>query len=335
MEKTASRTQQPETLKPRIVVSKCLGFDACRYNGEKLKDDFLENLQPFVDYVFVCPEVEIGLGVPRDPIRLVSQSRDKERPQLVQPATGRDVTGEMSDFSARFLKGLSRIDGFVLKGKSPSCAIKDAKLYSHPESGPAFARGPGLFGAEVLKGFPGAAVEDEGRLKNLHLREHFLTRVFTSARFRRLMESSRIADLVEFHSRHKMLLMAYHQEEMRHLGRLVANPHKLPAAQIFPEYGEGLSRAFRQPPRYNSNINVLMHAFGYVSKELGSSEKAHFLDTLDRFRQKQVPLVVPATLLGSWIRRFRVEYLASQLYFEPFPVELVTPRDSGRGRPVR
>ncbi len=323
---------EKEELKPRVAVSKCLGFEACRFNGEKLHDRFLEVLEPHAEYVFVCPEVEIGLGTPRDPIRLVSPSRDKAHLKLLQPATERDVTRDMQEFSRRFLSSLPEIDGWVLKSASPTCAIKDAKYYSGTEKAPAFSRGPGLFGQAVLEAFPHAAVEDEGRLTNLLLREHFLTRIFTFARFRALHSRASMGGLVRFHAVHKMMLLAYNQVQMRKLGRLVANRDRLALEPLLGRYREGLALALARAPRFTSHLNVLMHCFGYVSERLEKTEKAFFLDLLQKYRQQQIPIVSITKVLESWLIRFDTRYLLDQVYFRPFPEELVTLRDSGKGR---
>ncbi len=325
-------TELADTPRPRVVVSKCLGFEACRFNGEKLHDRFLEVLQPHAEYVFVCPEVEIGLGTPRKPIRLVSEKRQEDELRLLQPATGRDLTGKMRAFSQEFLDSLEGIDGFVLKSASPTCAIKDAKFYSGQEKSPAFRRGAGVFGRAVLERFPHAAVEDEGRLTNLLLREHFLSRIFTFARFRGLAARPSRAGLVRFQTIHKLLLMAYNQKEMREMGRLVANPERRPLAELLTEYREHLSRAMARAPRFTSHVNVLMHAFGYVSSELGKAEKAFFLELLEKYRSHQVPAVTLSSVLRSWLIRFQTDYVLDQVYFAPFPEELVTLRDSGKGR---
>ncbi len=317
---------------PRVVVSKCLGFEACRFNGEKLYDRFLDLLQPHVEYIFVCPEVEIGLGTPRDPIRLVSESRQASRLVLLQPSTDRDLTASMMGFSEQFLSSLPEVDGFVLKSASPSCAIKDAKYYSGKEKAPAFSRGAGVFGQAVLEKFPHAAVEDEGRLSNLMLREHFLNQIFTFARFRQLCDRPSTGGLVRFHTVHKLLLMAYNQTALRSLGRLVANPKRLDLSQLLVEYREGLSRALARAARYTSHINVLMHGFGYVSDRLGKGERSFFLELLEKYRNHQLPAATLASVLKSWLIRFDTSYLLDQVYFQPFPEELVTLKDSGKGR---
>ena len=167
--------------KPRVVVSKCLGFAACRYDGAMISDDFVRRLAAHVTFCPVCPEMEIGLGCPRDPIRVVLAGKEL---RLMQPATGRDVTEAMRQFADSFLGGLGEVDGFLLKSRSPSCGLKDVKVYGGPAGNMPQSVGRGFFGGAVLDRFPGAAAEDEGRLRNFTLREHFLTRLFVPAEFR-------------------------------------------------------------------------------------------------------------------------------------------------------
>jgi uncharacterized protein YbgA (DUF1722 family) len=152
------------------------------------------------------------------------------------------------------------------------------------------------------------------------------------ADLRSVQNAKTMRTLVRFQARNKFLLMAYNQKELRILGRLVANLEKRPAAQIFEQYAEHLANALARPPRYMSNINVLMHALGYFSKELSAREKAFFLDALERYRNEKVPLSVPLNLARAWVVRFDQEYLSQQTFFEPYPEALMEITDSGKGR---
>lgn len=319
----------PESVEPRVVFSRCLGFDACRYNGQMISDRVVESIVPFVQPITVCPEMAIGLGVPREPIRLIEERGDLV---LFQPATGRNLTAEMASFADRYLDELTDVDGFVLKYRSPSCGPTQVRVYNSraPEAG--HRKGSGAFGGRSLERFGELAVEDEGRLQNFDIRQHFLTKLYTLARFRETTARGGMKDLVEFHANHKFLLMAYSQTAMRQLGRVVANAERLPLDQVVRTYRTELLAALAKAPRRTSAINVLLHGFGYVSDELSPSEKSFFLDALERYRARQIPLSVPASLVRSWSIRFDVEYLLDQVYFEPFPQELVSVLDSGKGR---
>lgn len=315
-----------------MYASKCLGFAKCRYNGMVIYDEFIEKLKPHVTFTTACPEVAIGLGVPREPVRVVVKKNIKK---LVQPATGLDVTQKMISYSQRLLDGLGDIDGFILKSRSPSCGIKDTKFFSKAEKSASIGRGPGIFGATVLERFPSYPIEDEGRIRNFRIREHFLTSVFTIARFRVLKKQPAMKNIIQFHAENKFLLMSYSQKQMRILGRIVANQKKTKIESVFTRYGELLPTIFAQPPRFTSNINVLMHALGYFSKQISPAEKKYFLDSLDRYRVNKIPLSVLLGILRSWIIRFNEPYLKQQTFFQPYPEEMVEITDSGKGRNIR
>lgn len=316
-------------MKPIIFASRCLGFEACRWNGAAIPDRFIEKLKPFVDYVTVCPEKEIGLGVPREPIRIVYSGGSYSLRQL---NTEKDITKDMRSFVSGYLGSLGEVDGFILKDRSPSCGLKDVKVYPDTGKSPVIKKASGFFAGGVLEKFGDTAVETEARLSNYSIREYFLTRIFVSAAFRKIKGGLLMKDLVEFHASNKLLLMAYNQQEMRAMGRVAANHDKKDAAAVFGEYGKRLSKAMARRSRYTADINVMMHALGYFSEKLGREEKQYFLNTLEEYRREQVPLSVPLRLMRSYIVRFNEEYLMKQTFFEPFPAELVTVTDSGKGR---
>ncbi len=318
-----------EFVKPKVVVSKCLGFAACRYNGATIRDDFVQSLEPFVEFITTCPEVEIDLGIPRDPIRVVLMD---EEPHLIQSSTGLDVSDKMNEFTASFLATVADADGFILKSRSPSCGIKDVKIYPRLGKASPVGKSHGFFGGAVLTRFPQLPIEDEGRLTNFRIREHFLTQLFTIANFREVKKSRKMKDLVQLHAENKYLLMAYNQKEMRIMGKIVANHDKKLVDEVFHVYEEHLLTALHRPPRHTSNINVLMHGLGYFSDELSAEEKAFFLDSLEQYRAAKVPLSVCLAVLRSWIIRFDEGYLKQQTFFAPYPPELVEITDSGKGR---
>jgi len=274
----------------------------------------------------VCPEVAIGLGVPRFPIRIVSL---KER-RLIQPATGRDITEDMSKFCKEFLSSMDQVDGFILKFRSPSCGFKDVRIYQKSEKSPAVDKGPGFFGGFVLERFSGLALEDEGRLRSLKIREHFLTKLFTLAKFQGVKRSNEMRELVRFHTESKLLLMAYNQREMQVLGNIVANHEKRPLSEVLTNYEGHLQKAMENPPKRTSNINVLMHILGYFSSELSKNEKQFFLETLGLYREGRVPFTSALGLAKSWAVRFQNQYLLSQSFFDPYPNDLMEWSDAGR-----
>jgi uncharacterized protein YbgA (DUF1722 family)/uncharacterized protein YbbK (DUF523 family) len=313
--------------RPKVVVSKCLEFEACRYNGQVIRDAFVKNLEKYVDYLPVCPEVDIGLGVPRFPIRIVSQNGKR---MLIQPATGRDVTESMNNFSREFLSSLDAVDGFILKFRSPSCGIKDVRIYGRAEKSPSIGKGPGFLGGQILDRFSGFAIEDEGRLRSLKIREHFLSKLFALARFRSVKKSGEMREMVRYQTENKYLLMSYNQKELRFLGNIVANRDRKPFEDAVTEYERHLGRSMENPPKRTSNINVLMHILGYFSKELSKDERQFFLETLELYREGRVPFTSALRLAKAWAVRFQNEYLLSQTFFDPYPIDLMEWSDAGR-----
>jgi len=317
--------------RPKVVVSKCIEFASCRYNGSMIASPIVLQLQNYVDFIPVCPEVEIGLGIPREAVRLV---KSQDNITLLNSITGENHTKAMIDFTDNFLTSLQDIDGFILKSRSPSCGIKDVKLYNKIGKIQAIgSKSKGIFGNAVLDKFGYLAVEEEGRLTNLHLREQFLTKLYTFTDFEHLPE--RMGELVNFHAKNKYLFMSYNQTKLKLAGKIVANHDKLSTSLVFDKYRQILYHIFNNSSRINSNINVLLHILGCFSKELSGKEKAYFLDQLETYRNKQIPLVVLTAILQSWVLRFDQKYLLQQTYFEPFPRELMHITDSGKGRIIK
>jgi uncharacterized protein YbgA (DUF1722 family)/uncharacterized protein YbbK (DUF523 family) len=316
-------------MKPIVCVSKCLGFAACRYNGITIHDDFIEKLKPHVHYKTVCPEVDAGLGVPRDPVRIISS---KGALRLVQPSTKKDLTDTMIRTCNTILNSLGEVDGCILKSRSPSCGIKDVKVYPRMGNSAPIDKNMGFFAAAAKERFRDLPIEDEGRMTNFRIREHFLTQIFTFARFRKVKAAGTMKGLVQFHAQHKFLLMAYNQTRLKQLGSIVANHEKHPAKHVYADYQSNLYKAFTNLPRYTSNINVLMHTLGYFSKKISYREKDFFLKSLEKYRNGKIPLSVNLSIIKSWVVRFNEKYLAQQKFFEPYPDALTDISDSGKGR---
>ena len=313
--------------KPIIVVSKCLGFEACRYNGQMQKDPFIENLNQFSLIKTICPEVGIGLGIPRESIRIIMENNNLK---LIQPKTGIDVYNLMYEFSEEFISSLHEVDGFILKSRSPSCGIKDVKIYSSIEKGANSIKGKGIFASSVLDKFSNLAIEDEGRLKDYKIREHFLTKLYIISEFREIKKSASISSLIKFHSNNKLLLMSYNQKELKILGSILGNQKHYSLEDILRQYEEHLGMALSKVPRYTSNINVLMRSTEYFQDKLTSKEKEFILNLIEKYRNGRVPLSAPLNVIKSYIIRFDEKNLVNQTFFEPYPEELVEVRDSGK-----
>jgi uncharacterized protein YbgA (DUF1722 family)/uncharacterized protein YbbK (DUF523 family) len=307
--------------KPKVIVSKCIGFEACRYDGQIIRSNFVDNLRNHVEFYPICPEVEIGLGVPRDSIRIIKESKSREL-KLVQPATGRDLTKKMINFSNTFLNSINDVDGFILKNKSPSCGIKNVKLYNETIKS-TFSVGFGFFGKQVLEKFPNLAIEDEGRLRSFEIREAFLTKLFTLAKFHRIKNREELSDIIDFHAENKFLFMSYDQNFSTEMGKLIANQNRTNFKDLIRKYEEFLTLIFSKSPIRSSNINVMLHSLGYFKKDLSREEKSFFLDSLRKYDEGSIPMMVNLNILKSWIIRFKLDYLAKQTFFEPYPEELL------------
>jgi len=315
---------------PRVLVSKCIEFAECRFNGGIISSKVVKLLNPFVEYLAVCPEVAIGLGVPRKALRLV---RNDSGPRLVQTETEKDYTDRMAEFSRGYLDSIKEVDGVILKNRSPSCGTNDVRIYSGLKNSSVVDKGPGVFGKIVNEQLSGKPIENEGRLRNHRLRENFYTGLFTLARFREAVKNTRsMKSLIDFHSRHKFIFMSYDQAKMRKMGRMVANQEGLETDAVIKKYEIILQQVVSGESQFTKNINVLEHALGYFSDDLRHSEKELFYDYLEDYRGGKVPLSTVISLVRSWIIRFDQEYLKDQYYFTPYPNELVDISDSGKGR---
>lgn len=320
-----------EFIKPKVVISKCIEHGSCRYDGSMISSDFVKRVKKYIDFTTVCPEVEIGLSIPRESIRLIEVDDEK---RLVASINGEECTEAMRNFVDDFCENRldTSVHGAILKGRSPSCGIKDVKVY--PSAGRVAClpkKTTGFFGGGLMDYDPYLALEDEGRLRNYDIRDHFLTRIYTMARFEDLYKSATMAKLVAFHSDHKYLLMAYHQTEQKLLGRIVANHDQLPLAEVMDQYGHHLKKALMKPLRKGRNTNMILHMFGYVSDYLSTEEKAFFLEQLSLYNQNKKPLSAIMTVLYGWVIRFDVVYLKNQHIFEPYPIEILDVMDSGKG----
>lgn len=305
--------------KPNIVSSKCIEFAPCRYNGLMVKSSIVEKLKDYAEFLPVCPEVGIGLEVPRDPIRVVDSGDELE---LFQPKTGKIFTNEMNKFSESFLESITNIDGFILKNKSPSCGVKAINIYTSFENSRPRKDGIGFFAANVMEKYPNLPVEDEGRLRNLFIRENFLTNIFTHAKFRSV-ESGDFNDIIKFHTQNKLLLMSRSPVNLNKMGQILSNKKEQSLDDTKAVYKKLLYKTLAEIPKSSLNINVLMHAMGYFSEYLKHDEKYLFLTTLDEYKNERIPLLVCLNMIKMWIIHYNQEYLAQQTFFEPYPTDLM------------
>jgi len=306
----------------RLGISSCLLGREVRWDGGHKRDRFLtDTVAPFVEWVPVCPEEEIGLGIPREPIRLVG---DPASPRLVGRSSGDDLTVRMRTYARRKARQLTSLDlcGYVLKKDSPSCGMERVKV--HAETGPGVRKGVGVFARLLMETMPTLPVEEEGRLNDPQLRENFIERVFCRRRWLDLVEGRwGLGDLVDFHTDHKLLLMAHSPEHYRALGRLVAGAKSMSKPELEKVYGTQFMEALARIATVRKSTNVLYHAMGYFRKLLPADERKEMLETIESYHQELVPLIVPITLLRHHVRRFGEPYLSRQVWLNPHPRELM------------
>lgn len=297
-----------------VVISKCLGSEYCRYDGQMISCETAEKLRPFAEFITVCPECEIGLGVPRDPIRLVNGRALR----LVQPATGLDITEKMQGFVTDFLDKLQDVDGFFLKSKSPSCGLRTTKVFAAADAQePLHKHGTGFLAKGLLDRFTNLPYADEVALMDPEIREHFLTRIFMYADLR--LHHSSIQELMDFQSRNKLLLMAYDQRGSKVLGRILADHKQRPFAENVKAYTRTLQEITLVPPSRGNVINAFMHAFGYFSHKMESDKKQYLLDSMEAYRKGVLTLQELRKHMIFWILEFRIAYLEDQTLFYPYP----------------
>jgi uncharacterized protein YbgA (DUF1722 family)/uncharacterized protein YbbK (DUF523 family) len=308
--------------KIRLGISSCLLGENVRYNGGHTLDRFLrDGLGAYVDFVPVCPEVECGLSIPREAMRLVGEP---ESPRLLTRSTLVDHTDRMMKWSAGRLRELEKQDlrGFVFKSRSPSSGMTGVKVYD--ETGTRVRKGRGLFAGAFMDRFPVLPVEDDGRLHDPGLRENFIERVFTYDRWRNMESSGRTAGkLVEFHARHKYLILSHDRKTLKELGALTARAGKIPAVELYGQYISTLMEGMKLAATPKKSTDVLMHIMGYFKKDLSGDEKKEMLEVIERYRVGLIPLIVPVTLLNHYVRKYSPEYLQGQYYLDPHPAELM------------
>jgi uncharacterized protein YbgA (DUF1722 family)/uncharacterized protein YbbK (DUF523 family) len=307
--------------RPRLAVSACLNQKPVRYNAQTVKDEFVLRLLPYCEVIDVCPEVEIGLGVPRD--RVIVYLLD-DGFGLSQPSTGLELTERIKSFSESFLGSLPEVDGFILKSKSPSCGVSNTSVYKDREGKQFHSKGKGLFAIKVLEKHPMVPVEDEGRLKNPELKEHFLVKIFAIADIREsLGKVRRVKELMDFHQRYKYLLMAHSQVKLKEMGRLVASTKEENLKESLEKYRLLFLQALKRKPSIGQHANTIFHIFGHLSSRLKERERAHFYKLVEGYKGGKVEHRTLIELLKSLAYRFDVDYLLNQAYLEPYPAELI------------
>ena len=307
--------------KIRLGISSCLLGEKVRFDGGHKHDRYItDTLGQYFEWVPVCPEVELGLGAPRETMRL-EQSADDLR--LIMPKAGRDLTAPMQAYARKRAATLAPEDlsGYIFKSGSPSCGLYRVRVYG--AGGMASRTGRGLFAAAIVERFPHLPIEEEGRLADPHLRENWIERVFAYRRIKDLWNSRwSITDLISFHAAHKLILLAHSPKALPELGRLLAQAKGMPRTELRRAYHEGFMSVLAIMATRGRHANVLQHMAGYFKKLLDEDSRRELSGMIEEYRKGEVPLIVPMTMVKHYVRRFGNAYLRDQLYLNPHPKEL-------------
>jgi uncharacterized protein YbgA (DUF1722 family)/uncharacterized protein YbbK (DUF523 family) len=307
-----------------LGISQCLLGDPVRYDGShKHSKICTELLAARFDYVPVCPEMGIGMTAPREPIHLVGTLHEDAVRVVGTRTPGLDVTARLQAYAREKAAELDGLYGYIFMGRSPSCGLGGIKVY-HENGNPVGRSTMGVYAREFLHHHPLLPVEEEGRLRDVKLRENFVARVYAFWRWRELEKKGLThAGLQDFHARHKYLLLAHRPESYRHLGRLVAQAHERPLAAAAAEYIREFMSTLAVPSTNRLHTNVLQHLLGYLKKDLDAASKQEMLRLIEEYRCGRVPLIAPLTLLRHHLQKHPNTYVQRQVYLEPHPPELM------------
>lgn len=303
--------------RPRVVVSECLGFRPTRYDGNIFYDEIVEVLRKFADLLPVCPEIGIGLGVPRNPLVL---TKDGNNIFLIDTKTGEDFSKRMKEFAGKFISNLYDVDGFIMKAKSPSCGIGDAKIYG--KGWAVVGKSDGMFTKLMREAFPLLPIESEKRLLKYEIRRNFFTKIFALADLREALSRVGVEELVEFHRRNKYILMLYSPHLLKKLGRLVAERNLREPIELKREYREIFMEALSKNPGRGSYANVFTHIYSHIKKNLVESERRYILNLIKEHRSGRKLLKTLTIYFEGFVHRLGNKYLAEQRFIKPYPEEL-------------
>ncbi|BCS87736.1 YbgA family protein [Pseudodesulfovibrio sediminis] len=305
----------------RIGVSACLAGEKVRYDRSHHHDRYLTKiLAKYVEFIPLCPEIACGMGIPREKLRQV-ECADTIR--LIGYESGDDLTETMTQWADRVLPGLDdeELCGFVVKPESPSCGVKRAKIYSTTGAPP--KRGMGFFTTMLTQHAPLLPIVNSEQLHNPLLRENFIRRIFVLKRWRELTALGKdIGKLVDFHTRHKMLIRAHDLKGYRELGKLLGQSSQSNVKEIFDQYATLLFNSLKLQATQKKNSDVLQHAMGYFKKNIDAKDKQEVLDMITAYRTGKIPLLMPVTLLNHFARKYQKPYLIQQYFLNPSPAEL-------------
>jgi uncharacterized protein YbbK (DUF523 family)/uncharacterized protein YbgA (DUF1722 family) len=313
--------------KPVVVVSACLEFEKVRYDGQVIPCKIVRDLEPFVEYIRVCPEFAIGLGVPRDPIRIVKIGGEK---RLIQPKTKEDITEKMNNFTKGFIQSLPDVDGFIFKSKSPTIGLRGIKVYAGIEQSAVLEQSSGFFADQIIQAFPDYPMEEDDRLRNATIRDNFLVKLFTFAAFRRTKEEQSMEALREFHEKNRFLFMSHSTEHLTKLDTLLKDNKSIKA--VFKEYDAVLKKLLAQYPSSDSRIRAVLETFNRFSEKVSHKESTFFTEVIEEYKQNKICFLCLLELLKSYALRFEDGYVENQTLLEPYPKALMVAVEPDRDR---
>ena len=320
----AQTSQSADALSDRLLIgiSSCLLGERVRFDsGHKNHSYITETLSDYFEFKPFCPEVAIGLGIPREPIRLVANELGGTTRCVGTKNSDKDLTEPLEAIAREQFDWISGLDGYIFKKDSPSCGMERVKVYT---SGMPTRKGVGIYASQILQAFPHLPTEEEGRLGDAGLRENFIKRVFLYRRWCRLLDSQPTKnDFVSFHARHKLIYMSHNQNKTRALGRMVAAIGSTSIESFSEQYIEGVTELMHKPASRKNNANVLKHIQGYLKRDLESDDRQELEETIEQYRKGYLPLIVPVTLLRHYFRKHPDEYINQSWYMQPHPRELM------------
>jgi len=310
-----------QTQKIIIALSSCLQGQEVRFDSSHKHNRYItDTLGEYFDFKSFCPEVAIGMGVPRPPIRLV-KTGDQIRVRGVKDPE-QDVTDELKAYAQQVADDLTDVSGYIFKSRSPSCGMERVNVYS--EKGHPLESSSGIYAAGIMRAHPSMPVEEEGRLMDSHLRENFIERIYIYHRWQQYQNDDfTTSSLVDFHTRHKFIIQAHDETIYRQLGRLVAEAGKSQLSDTANEYIALLMKALKKLATNKTHTNVLQHIMGFLKENMSAEDKQELLEVIDDYRLEKLPLIVPITLMKHYLRKHPNDYISSQYYLDPHPKELM------------
>ena len=308
--------------KPKIVVSECLYGTKCRYDGQGYNDKVIQSLKDYVDIQTVCPELAIGLSIPREPIR-IEMNKENEEYRLIDYNSKNDYTNQMTEFSEEFINGLDDIDGFILKSRSPTCGLKDAKVYYRGNKCSIRSNENGFFSQKIIDKYDYLPIENEGRLKNYNIRDNFFTRIF----FINNLKNNK--NIIEFHKNNLLLLKSYDEESTNEVSDIL-NENRM-EDQVH-QYKEKLLNIVSNQRKKENKLSIIIKVFEKYKNMLNEEEINMFNGLIESYENQRIPFSTLEVVIKMYETRFKDKDILNQTFFYPYPENLINITDSGKGR---